>query len=503
MLNDKLKTVTSVARANKLSLNKNFNDGYLSAHSMYDGPQELADRIVGGMYELCRYGVNNGFGDVESTLCDLSDIVVELSKLGDGQVGKLAKHSDKASRLLSKNYTGKKNVADVAEPVRACADACIEAADAIVELRTSGKSFSNISEQQFHLLEESRAAIQKVVAALDGVIDTSSVTADENAQKIVEIMQKWRESCVNQMLTASSVKDLLSALDIVEKWKQLVTFVGRKRVKTASAFDDNDDLANIAIGARAIETYETFLARVESEKAETQKLKDKIRQREAARESEKASLRAKIDELEQQKIDIGNEIKNGADINICNRRFKEVKAKIDELDRELAKLADEPDNVGYLKDLLEVRDSVYREMYNVALLLDIVKDDPAYLAEIIADADFNSFVQLMTAKNSPDDMNKALVQIRRIKSYMDIKVDDWQKMLAKFKLNAQAMKKLDPNVVTDREELRNRGRQLRSAGDEIDPELLAIIDSGKKDKTAEKAETLGERKNVVFTDDDR
>ena len=193
---EKVKSIQDVARKNGLSLNKKFTESYLTGHSMFDGPKELGDRIVNGMWDMCVHGINNGFdGTCKSALDGLSDIVVALTELGNEQIGKLTKYSVKADGLLQKELQARKAVINVTEPLKECINTSIVAVNTMTELRSSGQGLLNVNEKQFELLEQSRDILNQMLTAMDNIGDTSSRTAQGRSDEAIAAIKVWREDC--------------------------------------------------------------------------------------------------------------------------------------------------------------------------------------------------------------------------------------------------------------------------------------------------------------------
>lgn len=503
---EKVKAILDVAHKNGLSLNKKFTDNYLSSHSMFEGPKALADRIVDGMWDMCRHGINNGFDSTCKACVDgLSDIVISLTEIGNEQVGKLSKYTEKADVLLAKEPASRKSYVDVVAPVKQCLQSCIKAVDTMTELRQSGKGFANIDEAQFEMLGKSKDLLVEIASALDGVFDTSSKSAQEKADAAIEKIRVWRDDCVRLICTSASIEKLSDAKQIIGEWVKLSDGVTRReRAKEQHGFSENDELANIVRSKSALEMLDTFIKRMDCEKADISKEKSAIDERKKAKQSERDECKAQLDELENQKAQVLIDAQNGVDIKICNRKIKEIKEKIDDVYYELGKL-DTPDQPDFIESEVEMREEVYTALSDVSNVLLGCRNDLGFLAEMVDGVDFTALIDMLGGRTSEKSKNDALSSIHIIYANMSEKLENRRRAVQKLKDDRQIRSEILKTPMSSRRDIVDRVRSAREKYDEeMDSELLAALQN-----KPEKTEQVGERtvedivKNIALTDDDR
>ncbi len=506
-MTEKVKTVCDIAAKNGLPLNKKFTDSYLTAHSMFEGPAALAERIVGGMWDMCRHGINNGFdGGVKNALDGLSDIVVALSELGNEQIGKLTKYTVKAEALLKKELSGRKSCVNAALPVAECIESCKRAADVIIELREGGKGFSNIDENQFALLRESRTVLDEASQSLDSVLDTSSRSAQEKAESVIKLMQLWREDCVRLVCTGSSVNYLNDAKLEIEAWGKLSEEVSRReRAKENITFDDSDELSNLIKSKAAIESLDTFMRRMESEKADIELEKARIEERENAAREKRDKLNAELESLEAEKAKVIDDVRNGADLKAGNRKIKDIKQKMDDVYLKIGGLDD-----GGMPDFVALeladRQEIYNELEKITGILVSNRIDLGFLAETVEYIDFNALIDLLGGRTTESSKTNSISSIHGIYASLNEKLENRRKTLQQMRDNGKVLKRVLNIETPDRQSLIDKARAARTRyDDELDPELLAALESGGSEKQNERIEELDPelRKIIPLGDDDR
>lgn len=503
-MTEKVKTVREIAGKNKISLNKRFTESYIAAHAMYEGPAALADRIVSGMWDICRHGINNGFdGTCCSTLDKLSDIVAALTELDSEQVGKLTKYTVKADELLQAEREERKSAINVAQPVYKCIESCSDAVEVLTELRKTGKGFANIDESQFKLLSQSKKILGEIAAALDGAFDTSSRSAQQKADAVIECLQSWRDDCVRLVCTGASVEKLNSAKELVTEWSKLSEEVTRReRAKEQHEWNDDDELGNISSSKHALEMLDTFVKRMESEKADIAAAKAKIAERDRAKAEHRDELSAALDELEKQKAAIITDAQNGADVKLCNRKIKEIKAKMDDVYFEIGKL-DEKGMPDFIRSEVESREAIHAALERVTEILSGSQNDLGFLAETVRDVDFNALIDMLGGRTSKQSMKDALESINYICAGISEKLDNRKKTVQVLGDNANIIREVLDIPAVSRNDVIDRVRaSQRKYDDELDEELLAALGGAKTGETGEKTADKA-KKNIALSDDDR
>lgn len=505
---EKVKSIQDTARKNGLSLNKKFTDNYLKSHSMFAGPQELADRIVAGMWDICVHGINNGFdGTCKSTLDGLSDIVVALTELGDTQLSKLGKYSTKADGLLQKELQARKAMINVTEPVRQCIESCMTAVDTMTELRESGQGLVNVNAAQFELLRQSREIFAEMLSELDNIGDTSSRTAQEKADAAIESIKEWRAACARNILTSSSVSALRTAKDEIAEWSKVTVGVTRKeRVKEQHEFKDNDSLASIVHGKASLELLDTFLSRMSTEQADIANLRSQIDEREKTKQSKIEEYEKRLDGFKAERQQVVNAFQNGEfDLQTADRKLKKLKAEEDDTLYELSCLQDNDEGPDYLKITVEQRETIYNELYGVIATLETYKSDLVLLSDLVYDVDFNVLIDMLGGHLSERNQGAAIENIHMIVAGINDRIENMRVTIGRLsKDHAVRTDKLGIPE-TDRQSRIARAREKYAAeSSELSPELAAILQGNKQPQDGEKEQPkVGERRSVAFSDDDR
>ncbi|MDE7405514.1 MAG: hypothetical protein K2M89_01395 [Clostridiales bacterium] len=503
---EKVKSIQDVARKNGLSLNKKFTEGYLTGHSMFDGPKELGDRIVAGMWDMCVHGINNGFdGTCKSALDGLSDIVVALTELGNEQIGKLTKYSVKADNLLQKELQARKAVINVTEPLKECINTSIVAVNTMVELRSSGQGLANVNEKQFELLEQSRGLFEQMLAAMDNIGDTSSRTAQARSDEAIAAIKVWREDCSRNNLQSGSIAKLKKALEAVEAWAALNVGVTRKeRVKEQHAFRNNDALAAVVEGRASLEMLDTFLSRMATEKADIAAIRAQIDERDNARQAKIDECEKGLDDIKKQKADIVAAFQNGEfDLATADRKIKSLKPKEDELLYTVATLR-ENNGPDYLKASLEQREAIYNELESVIGVLGQFKNDLVLLSDIIYGVDFNALIDMMGGRLSDKNQSIAIESIHSIIAGINDSITNLSVSGDRLKMDGLVRSRRAAVPETDRQAIIERERNSREqVSSELSPELAAILQAQAPQKQEEQKPEVKVKRSTLFSDDDR
>lgn len=509
---EKVKSIQDIARKNGLSLNKKFTDSYLTSHSMFSGPQVLADRIVGAMWDMCTHGINNGFdGSCKSAMDSLSDIVVKLTEVGDEQIGKLGKFSEKADAILKKEFASRKDGINVTEPLSKCAASCLEAIDTMIELNGRGY-LKNTDEAQRKLLEESRDIINQLVTELKDVSDTSSVEAQACADAAIEAMNKWRLACAKNMLTQPAVQNLKTALDKVKEWSKLVVVVGKKnRAKEDHRFVDDDDLTSIVESKGALEIIDTFLRRMDSEKQEIDGTRKEIDEYREGQRKKLDECNAEIDALEAEKQAVLNQFENGEiDQITASRKVKEIKAKMDEPLYRKGVLEEQREEDSPYYDLqieLEIRENIYQELLAITTKLNMYKKDLVFLVDAIRGVDFYALVDMLDGSLN-DNSDEALKSIHRVAMAFEARIDAITKRKEDITADRQRRQSMTGQRISTREEIIERQRAKREQADgELDADILAIMQKRQQgqqqqQQTGDQTEQPVKRKTVALSGED-
>ena len=503
---EKVKSIQDVARKNGLSLNKKFTEGYLTGHSMFDGPKELGDRIVAGMWDMCVHGINNGFdGTCKSALDGLSDIVVALTELGNEQIGKLTKYSVKADNLLQKELQARKAVINVTEPLKECINTSIVAVNTMVELRSSGQGLANVNEKQFELLEQSRGLFEQMLAAMDNIGDTSSRTAQARSDEAIAAIKVWREDCSRNNLQSGSIAKLKKALEAVEAWAALNVGVTRKeRVKEQHAFRNNDALAAVVEGRASLEMLDTFLSRMATEKADIAAIRAQIDERDNARQAKIDECEKGLADIKKQKADIVAAFQNGEfDLATADRKIKSFKPKEDELLYTVATLR-ENNGPDYLKASLEQREAIYNELESVIGVLGQFKNDLVLLSDIIYGVDFNALIDMMGGRLSDKNQSIAIESIHSIIAGINDSITNLSVSGDRLKMDGLVRSRRAAVPETDRQAIIERERNSREqVSSELSPELAAILQAQAPQKQEEQKPEVKVKRSTLFSDDDR
>lgn len=504
---EKVKSIQDVARKNGLSLNKRFTDGYLTGHSMFDGPKELAERIINGMWDICVHGINNGFdGTCKGAVDGLSDIVVSLTELGNEQIGKLGKLSAKADGLLQKELQSRKAVVDVKQPLFRCIRSCITAADTMTELKNSGQGLVHVGEKQFELLGQSREILDQMLTALDDICDTSSRTAQSMADRAVADIKDWREDCARSNLQSGSIAKLNSALSTVREWSKLTVEVTRKeRVKDRHEFVENDALAAIVEGRASLEMLDTFLCRMQTEKADIAEIRAQIEERNSAKQARIDECENGLDGIKQQKADIVAAFQNGEyDLATADRKIKNLKPKEDDLLYTLSTLKDD-NGPDYLKASLEQREGIYTELESVIGTLSQFKNDLVLLSDIVYDVDFNVLIDMLGGRLSDSNQAVAIESIHTIVAGIKDSINSLSVSRGNLKLDGIVRGRRAALPETDRQAMIERERNSRQQiSSELSPELAAVLQAQQQPQTEQQERTEAKvKRSTLFSDDDR
>lgn len=506
---EKVKSIQDIARKNSLSLDKKFTEAYLTSHSMFPGPQEVADRIVTSMWEMCTHGINNGFdGACKSAINGLSGIVVDLTEVGNDQIGKLGKLSTKADAILRKELQSRKDGIDVSFPIRECVQSSLEAIDVMEELCASGSL--RMADRQIDALKESRILLDEMTDLLNNVGDISSKTAQEKADAAIAAIKIWRDACSRSIVTSTHVNSLRKAKDEIVSWTKLTEGVTKKeRAKDEHKFKANDNLAVIVEGKSALEMLDTFRERMSVEKEELEQLREEIENGANARQAQIDAYDAEYNELTKQIQGIVAAFQNGEyDLPTSTRLINGIKAKQEDVLYKKEVLLEEQENEmpNYLAIDVEQRETIYKQLDKVTRGLEGSRRNLVLLADLVYDIDFNVLIDMLGGNVTPDKMSEAMSNINGIVSGLSYKAQNGGTLVQRFGLNMKSISQMVDLPETNQDAIRERARaRAQQQQNEIPPELLAVMGGAAQpqQKTAEERPKLGEKRSTLFSDDDR
>lgn len=497
-ITEKTEAILSAAANNDVRLHKKFNNPYFAAHTMYDGPKELFERIVNGMWDICRYGVNNGFdGNGKNALDTLADIAVSLPDLGNGQIDKLSKQAARADTVLR---TAKKTENGVSDAVRASIASCREAIATVRALREAGNGFESIDERQIELLAQSKPIFDEIEDALAGVMDVSSVRAKECAQQVMGHIAVWREDCSQFMCTSASLDELRAALASVKEWqKQNTAVTKRTRDKDGLVFTP-DDLSLIVQSRGALERLGTFLQRIHSEKEKIENQRNALQDQKAGRDAVLAGLRAQMEQADRDMRQVKIDFQNGADKDECIRKLKELDRKKDDLLLAIDDAEHDTDEYAPVEEDIETREAIYKSIKEVSDMLEHNRDNLLFLAETVQMVDFNSLISLLDGRVG--NVEAAIRNVQTIHAAMEVKLEEARKIRQILLQTRSAVKSVVHRPVLSREERLKELKKQREQSNKNDDKYLAML-MGDTPEEGEKAkEKEDERMMAILLGDD-
>ncbi len=492
-MNEKIDRILSIAAQNGVSLHKNFTKTYLSTHGFYEGPQQLAQSTLDEMERLCFKGMNAGFdGNLKGALDKLSGIVISLTAVKNGDLRELSKLDAQRAKIL--DGANKTNYAlrdDMRDTVREYISSSVDAIDTIISLNSEGEIFSQLDEKQIKYMQESKKKFAELSIILTKIMDVGSLKAKENAEKIIENIKIWRRDCARYICTSGSMLKLDNAIEIAREWNNQITAPNKKeKIKDVPQYD-RDELTIIATSRTGLETLSVFNARINTQLAEIDKLRDEIN----ANKAKVSELRAELAGMDKKKKDIALEFKNTGDAVKANAQIALLRQREDEIKSEIKGL----DGNGRLSkrdnDLKNQRETVTNIKYICDTLGDY-KNDLVSLSRMISQVDFAALVGAMTGRFS--DLEKASQTVMQVKLKIEAIRQAFKESADRFSEEEEIYNQ------TFNEEISIEEEQSNVIYDEngLDPELAALLGDFEENKTQEKEETKTELKKIVPLGDD-
>ncbi|MDE7330208.1 MAG: hypothetical protein K2N30_03835 [Clostridia bacterium] len=493
-MNRKIDTIIAAATQNGIPLNKNFNVTFLSTHGFFEGPQRLAEKTITDMERLCFLGLNAGFDNqLKSAIDKLSDVVCNLTNVKNGDVRELSKMDAQCMKILE-------NVRESAYPVRVDArsglndyiSSSAEAIDTIISLHKDGEIFSTVDARQIEYLEASKEKLGEIALGLACVLDVGSNAAGENAQKVIDLIRKWREDAARFMCTGRSLKYLDDAKAIVQNWAKVTVAPGKKDKLSEAPKYVRDEMSVIADSRGGLETLSVFNARIQTRLAEVEKMREELN----ADKAKVSELKGKLAELEKKKRDIAIEFKNTGDAVKANRAIAEVRQEAESIESEIKSLEGNGRLARKEKDIKNRREIALHIKHICDTLTDN-KSDLVFLAKVIQHVDFNALVGVMTGRNADmDEARESILQIR-------VRVDNLRQS---FMEGARALDDEDEITTSILEEdyVDEFVEEKVETVNGLDKELADLLkEVGEEKPEEEKVEEDGVRRIVPLGDDDK
>lgn len=510
---EKIDKIRDVVKANDgVKVNKNFYGDYVRKNSLSSGAAQLAESVVGSMWGMCAYGQNNGFKECGGIIDDLSDIVVELTSVGNSDIRRLDKLGQKAKKLMERETKARLDGIDVSDALRDCVESSLEAIEVLNELKKSNAI--KLPETQVARLNESAIVLGEIAELLNELGDVTSKAAQAKADAAVGNIRVWREACAAKLITPAQIDKLAAAKKSVEEWSKFTSGVGkRERAKEEHKFKAADELAVIVEGRGALEMLNTFREAMDLAKIEIDELRESIDNNENSNRKQIDKCDEKIAALKKQKADALVAFENGEiDETTAKRTINKSKKEI--LDVELEKqeaidMCGSDDFVEHAKMELRQREAVYNRLNTVIRGVEINRGNVAVLADLVFDINFNSLITMLTSGSMMSDKQQAEAasNIDAIVAGLNVKAQNGGKLSEILGVNMRALNKaynieqLRDNGVRQRMEERLK-RESSESDDEMPDELL----EAKKrmaSKANEERPKLDVKRITPFGDDDR
>ncbi len=491
-MNEKIERIIAACTRNGVSLNKNFNVTYLSTHGYYEGPQQLAGKALDDLDRLCRLGINAGFdSQLKSAIDKLSDIVIGLTNVKQGDVRELAKADGQRNKILENVREASYPSLDVTKTVNMYVATSVEAIDTIISLSSEDEIFSTVDKRQIEYLNQSKQKLGEINAALFKVMETGSVAAKANAERACELIRKWRLDCSRFMCTSRSVGYLDDAIEVINEWgKQFVAPVKRDKAKELPVFI-RDEMSIIADSRAGLETLSVFNARIEARRQELDKQQSEIDKERQTCESLKAQLSA----LENRKKEIARELMNTGDKNKANRDVAEVRRQSDALEADIKAIEGNGRLAKKEKDLRNRR-NVTVSIKHICDMLTDNKSDLVFLAKVLQHVDFNSLVGVMTGRTGDlEEASNSIAQIR-------VRVENLYNAYVITGTGLEEDQRAVDSVMLD-EMIYEEEPQTELNAEGVDAELAELMKAMESGEEKEEATREEVRRIVPLGDDDK
>ena len=269
------KRIVTILDANGVDYAANFKRSLSQSTPSAQQAAELAIRVLEG---LIKYGVNNGFSQIDRDIEDIVEIIVDLSESDkEKRIEKRKKELDKCVKGLEKSIGLVVRASGRVEFVRECSMNislgvinCLKetmlCTDAILDEivghddeqyarlfriinKKPSKSIDEWKEDSKAIVSEAKALLSGAIRQLEGVLDDSSEYAKAWAEDIKAELDEWRNELVYcyLMLDRDMLIPLKKAVGIATEWAKKVVGVsggmsGVKRAKDAGDFNIYDQL---------------------------------------------------------------------------------------------------------------------------------------------------------------------------------------------------------------------------------------------------------------------
>lgn len=262
--NEMLKIIDAVVQSNNLGVARNFNADYIGRQGFYSDVEDTACAAIERILELCRRGVNNGFGkDLRNDVEGLSKLVVDLANVHSDDVKRKNKLKGQVQEYMGEKSDNKQN--DPRITIAMYVDTTIRAVDTI--LRNESMFGERVKSEMRQNLELLKQRLEELKTRTDAVIDTSSTKALEYFNGIVEQLLEVRRQLLNTFCSRREVSNVERAVNYVIQWSQLTGEVSRKeRAKESFSTYVDGGINALANAGTALDDFSAFAERVHGEK---------------------------------------------------------------------------------------------------------------------------------------------------------------------------------------------------------------------------------------------
>ena len=415
--------ISAAAEANGIKLDPDFltGDGTFSGS---DDCAELATDVYGGMMLIFRSknqkSALNPLDKWKKNLVEYSQIIASLD--APGSVASLASLRAKYEGIRS-NYPELEADESFVSKILPFVRQTLDGANMV-----SSRKNCPIA----HVLGPAMETLRKLYEDIDGrVIDTTSASARNYAQTIVNALHEWRDACQAGMLTEPQSQKLLEqACKAAKSWSENRKFLtlAPATAKLELPDPDTDAFTRLLESPEAAGALKQFLDLLEARNEELKNF-DTL-------SVDLKEAQARITELEEKQASLYADYQNGI---ISVEDFAE---QAEELDQEIGLEQITIDGITPTIENLKASNRAMRAMISEFNILKIYykqyESKPAILAHIFAGVPYTAFKDVLDGIASPETERQARIYIQAIPERANDIVSKTTQGATKMRERAQA-----------------------------------------------------------------
>ena len=490
-----LSAIESIAKQNKLDVNKKFNSDYIGCKGFYSDAQEVANAAIKKMLAYCEMGINGGFTkEIKSAVYDLSKIVVGLTAVKNGEAKKIESYKGQVDKMLISSKKGNQATHDPREDISSYITTTIGAIDSVIKNKGL---FGDSVDAQLGNLEALKAKLELLQSKIGDVHNVTSKQAADKARAITKELLNVRLELSRLFVSADVVARVDDALRLADEWAALTAATDKKNLAKKDDFPTyvEDNISALAGSDQIFDKIELFRKRFSE--AEARIVNPASVQKAQSRLSE---INVELVQIAQAQKELVIEFQNTGDRAKAERMATEYKNKKLKLEKEQQDLQKQINlhsktNAARKQIVERFKSGVYEP------IMSDMQDDPMQLCVTVTLMDLGSILSMLGGSFTQNDVDKATRTLLAARTQAKRKLEELIRASRVFMDTDELLQQSEEDMLQklglDDEELVSQEQTQQSS--DLD-ELLAAF----SDTTPQQNETKQTTKQTIpLTDDDK